>query len=156
MTRNARLGLGAAAVLLAMQFVQPDRSNPPEVPGASFEEVANPPREVAAVLDRACRDCHSHRTTWPWYSRVSPVSWMLADHVQEGRAHLNLSEWNRLGPEASGLRLTAMCNEMKRGAMPLWSYRLVHREARVLDAEVAAVCGFAERVRATSSAPGMD
>jgi hypothetical protein len=76
MVRKA-LKYGTSAVfvaLLAAQFFQPERTNPPSDFSASFEAVAKPPREVAAVLARACGDCHSNGTQWPWYSRVAPVS----------------------------------------------------------------------------------
>jgi len=51
--------------------------------------------QVAGILDRACADCHSNKTRWPWYSHVAPVSWFVIDHVNHGRSHLNFSEWGR-------------------------------------------------------------
>jgi hypothetical protein len=87
------IGVLAGALLIA-QFIQPERVNPPADPSASFEAVAAPSRDVAAAIGRSCRDCHSNQTSWPWYSRISPVSWLIADDVKEGRAKLNFSQWN--------------------------------------------------------------
>ncbi len=142
--RRVKLILVALVALLAVaQFVQPDRTNPPTNPQASFETVARPPQHVAAVLGRACRDCHSNGTVWPWYSKVSPVSWIIAGDVAEGREKLNFSRWDIYGPEMSQARMKAICREMKSGEMPPWYYRPLHPEAKVSAEEAAAVCASA-------------
>lgn len=132
--------LALVAVAVGIQFVRPDRTNPPADPGAAFEAVAKPPHAVAEIVRRACSDCHSHQTVWPWYSRIAPVSWLVADDVREGRAHLNFSEWNRLSAEASQLKMRQMCAEIRKGDMPVLQYRLLHREARLSAADVSAFC----------------
>ena len=144
MTRTALKTAVILVVLIlgAAQFVQPERANPPADPGASFEAVAKPPHGAGAVVARACRDCHSHQTTWPWYSKISPVSWLVASDVKEGRARLNLSQWNLYGPEMSKIRMGEMCRQAQGGKMPLWQYKLLHSEARLSPADVAALCGM--------------
>lgn len=131
-----------AAVFLAAQFFQPARTNPPADPGASFAAVVKPPAHTAAVIGRSCADCHSNQTRWPWYSRVSPVSWMVARDVKQGRARLNFSEWNLYGPEMSKLRIGAMCRAAAQGDMPPKFYTPVHPEARLTEPDVAALCGL--------------
>jgi hypothetical protein len=135
--------VGIVVLFVAIQFVQPDRTNPPAYPEASFAAVAKPSPEVAAIFKRACSDCHSNETVWPWYSRVAPVSWLLVSDVREGRAHMNLSEWNLLSPEASKLRMKAACREVRKGEMPLWQYRLMHPEARLTSADIDKICSAA-------------
>jgi hypothetical protein len=130
-------------LFVSIQFVQPSRTNPPASPEASFAAVARPSPEVAAIFKRACSDCHSNETTWPWYSRVSPVSWLLASDVREGRARMNLSEWNFLSPEASRLKLKSACKEVREDEMPMWQYRLMHSEARLTPADVDKICSAA-------------
>lgn len=133
-----------AVILIGMQFFQPERTNPPSDPNASFEALAKPSPEIAAGLKRACGDCHSHQTVWPWYSRIAPVSWMIAQDVREGRAHLNFSNWNQpsaeAGREAERPGLQEICEEVQAGKMPPRSYRLIHPEARLTPSEVAALC----------------
>lgn len=142
MIRKAlQYGIGALVVaLIAAQFVQPERTNPPADPAASFEAVAKPPHEVAAVIGRACRDCHSNQTVWPWYSRVAPVSWLVARDVKEGRAKLNFSQWNIYSPEMTRIKMGEVCDEVKKGGMPPIYYLPLHPETKVAPAEVSAVC----------------
>ncbi len=129
-----------AALWVAAQFVRPERNNPPADPAASFEAVTAAAPQVRAVLERACADCHSNHTVWPWYSKVAPVSWLVAQDVKEGRARLNFSEWNRLAPEMSALRRKAMCKEVREGDMPPLQYRLIHTGARLSAADVGLLC----------------
>ena len=136
-----KYSIAILAVLLAAQFVQPERTNPPVNPASTFEATARPSPELAAIVKRACSDCHSHETKWPWYSKVAPISWLVADDVKEGREHLNLSEWAFYGPEMSRLKLKQACSEVRRGDMPLFQYRLVHSEARLSAADIDVICG---------------
>jgi hypothetical protein len=80
-------------VLLAAQFVRPARTNPRTDPSRTLAAVHPMPAAVASAFDRACRDCHSNETRWPWYSHVAPVSWFVIDHVNHGRSHFNSSDW---------------------------------------------------------------
>jgi hypothetical protein len=139
----AKAALSALVLIAGMQLLQPDRTNPPADPAASFEAVAKPSKETAAVLRRACADCHSNETVWPWYSRIAPFSWVIADDVRRGRAHMNLSEWNLLSPEASQKRVQEMCEEAKGGGMPLFSYKLMHPRAKLSESDVSVVCSAA-------------
>lgn len=116
-------------LLGAAQFIPVDRTNPPVT-----SEVDAPPA-VLALLRRACYDCHSNRTRWPWYSHVAPISWFLADHVHDGRADLNFSEWPVFDLEGQSLAMEDIRKEMTHHGMPLKSYLILHPEARLTDAE---------------------
>jgi hypothetical protein len=104
--------------------------------------------EVTAVLDRACRDCHSNDTIWPWYSNVAPISWLVIDHVRSGRRHFNYSEWAAYGPDKERELLQEICEETRDGSMPVGSYTLVHRDARLSEADVLALCTWTETAMA--------
>ena len=80
-------------VFAGAQAVRPARTNPPSNPAADIAAVLRLPPAAAAVLDRSCRDCHSSGTRWPWYSHIAPASWLVTDHVDHGRSHLNFSAW---------------------------------------------------------------
>ncbi len=140
-----KIAVPAAVLLVGVQFFQPDRTNPAADPAVAFEAVAKPSKETAAVVRRACGDCHSNETVWPWYSRVAPVSWLVADDVKEGRAHLNFSEWSRYSPEVSEKRIGEMCREVKDGGMPLFAYTLMHPQAKLTAADVSAICSASAR-----------
>jgi len=141
------VAVSLALLLAASQFVRPARTNPPEEPGRALEQHVAVPPEVAEVLGRACADCHSHRTEWPWYSNVAPVSWFVIDHVNHGRRHLNFSDWARYEPRESADLLSHICHEARVGTMPLDSYTLLHPRARLTPRDVQTLCDWAERNR---------
>ena len=124
--------LAVGLLFVAIQFVPVDRSNPPVT-----AEVPAPP-EARAVLRRACYDCHSNETVWPWYSKVAPVSWLVARDVRKGREELNLSTWDRYATKEQLKKLKESWEEVAEGEMPPWFYLPVHRDA-VLSAEDKAV-----------------
>ena len=132
--------IALAALFAAAQFVRPARTNPPVAQGQSIESHVRLTPEVAGLLERSCDDCHSNRTDWPWYSNVAPASWFVTDHVDHGRSHLNFSEWARLGDDEADEMLEQMCVEAKKGAMPLDSYTLLHRGARLSPTDVKTLC----------------
>lgn len=153
MPRRTTILLGIVVVLVGIQLVQPARTNPRIVAGMSFAEAASPPPDVARVVGRACVNCHSYGTEWPWYSRVAPVSWLVVSDVNGGRRHVDLSNWKAYAPAQAQRKLGLMCDEVKDGGMPPWYFRMVHPEARLSAADVAAICGFADRAGAASSGP---
>ena len=135
-------GAVSAVALITMQFIRPARTNPSSERGASFEAVIRPSPEIASSLKRACNDCHSNQTVWPWYSNIAPISWLVAGDVNEGRAHLNFSEWNRPGPEGEKPDMGDVCEQVKAGKMPLQAYALIHPQAKLSNQEVAALCAL--------------
>jgi hypothetical protein len=102
------------------------------------------PANVRAILQRACYDCHSNHTAYPWYAAVQPVAWWLNKHVSEGRAELNLSEFAGYDAKRAVRKLQAIADQVHERHMPLKSYLLMHAEAKLADADVAAVTAWAE------------
>ncbi|HOJ02425.1 MAG TPA: heme-binding domain-containing protein [Bacteroidota bacterium] len=117
--------LGLLVVFALMQTVQPERTNPDD--GIAMKA----PAEVQAVLKRACYDCHSNDTRWPWYSYVAPVSWFLSKHVVEGREHLNFSRWEAMDDRTRMHAASEIIEVLQSGEMPLSSYLLLHGEAEL-------------------------
>jgi heme-binding protein len=116
-------------VFVLIQLVPVDRSNPPVE-----SEISTPP-DVKLIVKRACYDCHSNETVWPWYSQMAPVSWLLARDVHEGRAELNFSTWQRYSTTEQVKKLKKSWEEVQEGEMPPWYYLLVHRDAALSDAD---------------------
>ena len=112
--------LAVVILLVVAQFIPVERTNPPGDPAQDVAARLQVPAAVSAVFDRSCRDCHSNATTWPWYSRVAPASWVLADDVKEGRSHMNLSEWGGLDDRRAANKLEEICEEVSSGSMPDW------------------------------------
>ena len=142
-----RMGLTLLLLLVAIQLYRPARTNPPANPRKSLQERVDLPPATAALLERSCSDCHSHRTRWPWYSQVAPASWILASHVREARRHLNFSEWGAYDRVQAAHHLEEMCEEVSEREMPLPSYLLLHRAARLSDAEIKTVCDWTREAR---------
>lgn len=91
--------------------------------------------ETLAVVQRACQNCHSERTEWPWYSHVAPVSWLLARDVQQARLHLNLSRWPEYSTDERLRLLSEIGSAVRNGEMPVQRYLLLHPEARLTIVE---------------------
>ena len=132
-----KLALGGVATLLLMQVVRFEHTNPP-VDG----EVDAPP-EVKLLLKRACYDCHSHETAWPWYTSVAPVSWLVHRDVTDGRRHLNFSSWATVAPERKAKKLKELVEEVQGGDMPPWFYLPMHPAAKLTPAEQQVLVGWA-------------
>ena len=139
-TLSRRIALGLVIVAAGIQLVRPDRTNPPVDPARSLQAAAAVPSHVDGVLRRACYDCHSSETRWPWYSGVAPVAWGVADHVKEGRAEFNLSEWGSYPAAKRVAVLEKICAEVREGGMPLAQYVWLHRDARLSEADRKMVC----------------
>jgi hypothetical protein len=119
---------GALVIVLAIQLIPVTRTNPP----IESEIPASP--EVRSILRRACYDCHSHETKWPWYSKVAPVSWLIASDVEQGREDLNFSIWGQYNSEQQAKKLKECREEINEREMPPRSYVLMHGSA-ALSAE---------------------
>jgi hypothetical protein len=137
-----RIVLGLAVVFAGLQLFRPDRTNPPVDAAQSVQSAATLPPEVDAVLKRSCYDCHSSETRWPWYSSVVPVAWGVANHVNEGRATFNLSEWGSYPARKRIAILEKMCDEVREGGMPLTQYLWLHRDATLAEADWKSVCDW--------------
>jgi len=123
----------ALAVAFALlQLTNPARTNPPVV--NDLMATSKPPPPVAALLRAACYDCHSHETKWPWYSRIAPMSWLIAADVDEGRTNLNLSDWPVADPAWAAKRLGSMSENIDYLEMPPKKYTAIHADARFTDA----------------------
>lgn len=136
-------GVTAICALIALQFIRPARTNPAVDQSQTIQAHLQMPPHVAAILGRSCQDCHSNTTRWPWYSNVAPLSWWVVEHVDDGRRHLNLSEWGRYDKRRAGDKLEEICDEVKSGAMPLQSYTRIHWSAKLSPADIKTLCDWA-------------
>jgi hypothetical protein len=131
--RTERALAGATVViagfLLVAQAFRVDRSNPP------VENEMPAPPAIRSLLRRACYDCHSNETLWPWYVHLAPASWLLAHDVREGRETANFSAWG-YAPARRAKVLRESAEELVEREMPPWYYRLLHPEARLDAAEI--------------------
>lgn len=121
------LALSVVGLLVLVQLVPYGREhkNPPIAAEPSWNQAS-----TRALAARACFDCHSNETRWPWYSHLAPTSWLVQNHVDEGRQTLNFSQWNENYKEAH-----EAAESVLEGSMPPRSYLLLHPAARLQPAE---------------------
>jgi hypothetical protein len=117
--------------LILIQFFRTDKSVPVTDPALDFFVEKNPPRKIIAAIRTSCYDCHSYQTSYPWYSSIAPVSWLLQSHIKEGREHLNFSEYANYSREQRNHLLSEMQEVIEENEMPLRSYTLIHRNAKL-------------------------
>ena len=140
------VGIVVVAALVIAQVFRPDRENPAETTSQTLEATLPVPPAVKAILDGSCKDCHSNRTQWPWYSAVAPASWLVASDVREGREHLNFSEWGTYKRGRMIARLDGIVSEVDKGEMPLSQYLLIHPDAKISQEQKAVLCSWAEQM----------
>jgi hypothetical protein len=128
-----------------IQFVKPERSNPTVIASRTLESHVPVPAPVQSILKRSCYNCHSSETVWPWYSRVAPVSWLVADDVKQARQHINFQDWEaQVDPKEANEHLGLMCKQVRAGTMPPWSYRIMHKESPLSADDMNAVCSWSQ------------
>ena len=104
--------------------------------------------DLAIMIKSACYDCHSNKSKHPWYSSIAPVSWWIYDHVEEGREHLNFSEWANYSAERKAHKAEECIEEVEEGEMPMWSYQIAHSEARLSDEELSTLMDWFSSIHA--------
>lgn len=129
-------------IFVVIQMARPSRTNPSSNPSENIQAVLPVQPEVASIFARACNDCHSNNTVWPWYSNVAPVSWLLVADVKEGRNKLNFSTWAAYDREKQQKHLGEICEQVKEGEMPGAVYTLMHPNARLSDAARRTICAW--------------
>jgi hypothetical protein len=112
-------------ILIGIQFIPVDRKNPPVTMDI------NAPENISSILRTSCYDCHSNETSWPLYSYIAPVSFLLAGDVKEGRKHLNFSEWDKYSSDEQIKLLEEMIEEVEKENMPLTIYTFTHPNSKL-------------------------
>ena len=146
------LPAAAAGIFAALQFFNPARTNPPVI--LDFIAAARPPATVATTIRAACYDCHSSETKWPWYSHIAPVSWLIVADTDEGREHLDFSDWPD-EPARAAKKLDRINEVLDYREMPPKKYTLIHADARLTEIQRKEIMDWtdtaAAKLRATST-----
>lgn len=141
-----KIVLGIIVLLVLGQFVQPDKNE-----GAynlePFFKATEATGKMQAILFNACSDCHSNRTKYPWYNQITPINFWLANHVNEGKEHLNFSEWETYTDKKKAHKLEEIYEEVEEREMPLKSYTWIHNEAKLTDDQVQLIVDWAKQAK---------
>lgn len=128
--------------VLVLQSFQIDRTAPPINPTETLEAAVSVPADISMIIGRSCNDCHSHKTSYPWYAYVQPTGWFLKGHIDDGREELNFSVFNTYSDSKKAKKLEEVCDEVTAGSMPLPSYLWIHRSAALSDSDRKALCDW--------------
>lgn len=135
------------AILVIIQFIRPARNTSTETSPNHIASRYDIPADVKPILDKACNDCHTNNTYYPWYSNIQPVGWWLQYHVNEGKEHLNFSEFLSYDAKKQDHKMEELIEMVKEKEMPLDSYTWTHTDARLTDQEREVLVNWAEGIR---------
>ncbi|MDO8995722.1 heme-binding domain-containing protein [Sediminibacterium sp.] len=138
-------------ILLVLQAFRPEKNTSANKEN-DISSLYPVPDNVEQILVKACNDCHSNSTVYPWYAEVQPIAWWLDDHVKDGKKHLNFNEFASYRLAKQFHKLEEVFDEVKGGEMPLESYTVVHRDANLTDAERNILMDWSVAVRDTMKA----
>ena len=134
---------GVAVALIGIQFIRPPRNESAGPFPGDIHEVHAVPAPVSDVLKRHCYDCHSNNTSYPWYTNVQPVGLWMAWHVREGKEHVNFSEFAANKPKRAAHMMEETYEMVEAREMPLPSYTIIHRDAKLSDEQIKLVADWA-------------
>lgn len=144
MSRTKKILLGVLVLLIVIQFIRPARNINGQVLATDISKLYNIPQNVQASLKTACYDCHSNNTRYPWYMNIQPVGWYLAWHVDEGKDELNFSEFGSYSSRKQAGKLKSIANTVRDDEMPLSSYTLIHKDAKLTTEQKAQIIDWAK------------
>lgn len=127
---------------VGIQFIPTERNQTDIVPVTDFMLVNNVPNNIKNKLQVSCYDCHSNNTKYHWYNKIQPVAWFLEEHIKDGKKELNFSEWESLSNRRKASKLRSIIKQLESGEMPLDSYTLIHKDAKLSSEETNEIINF--------------
>ena len=135
-------------IFLLMQLYQPARNESFEQDiTANFTKVYNVPKNVEAILRTSCYDCHSNNTNYPWYANIQPVRFFMEHHIKEAKEDLNFSEWGNYSKRKQENKLDRIVKQIKSDEMPLASYTLIHKNARLTTVQKEEIMDWLSKIK---------
>lgn len=134
-------------IFVVAQFFGPEKNEGDLVSLNAFYEETNPSDNVKLILKEACLDCHSNITRYPWYSKITPVNYWMAEHVNNGKRHFNVSNWDTLSVKRKDHKFEELIEMVEDKEMPLESYTWGHPEAKLTDTQIKDLIDWAKQVR---------
>lgn len=141
------LGIILLVVLVMIQFFHPAKNIAATPSTHHISKLYVVPANVEQILVKACYDCHSNTTKYPWYSNIQPVHWWLDDHIKDGKRHLNFDEFTTYRVARQYKKLEECISEVKDGEMPLKNYSYIHKDAVLTEIEKEALFSWCDGIR---------
>ncbi|AWW00158.1 heme-binding domain-containing protein [Arcticibacterium luteifluviistationis] len=140
------------AILFVIQLIRPEKNVSDSVSVNDISAKYEVPEDVHLILKKACTDCHSNNTVYPWYANIQPVAWYLDDHIQDGKKHFDMSEFLAYEPWRAHHKLEELEEEVEENKMPLEDYVRIHEEADLTSDEKSKLIAWSRGVRAEMAA----
>ena len=137
-----RILIGFVVIIIIIQFIQPARNNTGQVVPQSFIDTFLPNDTVLNLLSNSCFDCHSNHTKYPWYTNVQPIGWMMAKHINDGKAELNFDELAALSNRRRNSKFKSISEQIEQEKMPLKSFLLMQKNAKLSKADKNILINF--------------
>lgn len=145
MNVNQKILSAAVIIFLALQFIQPDHNKSDRVLPTDISKMVSITDSVKDLIKNACYDCHSNNTNYPWYSYIQPAGWLMAYDIKRAKNELNFSEFGSYSQRRQLSKLEGIANSIKEGIMPLWSYKMMHKNAQLSANEKALLINWAQQ-----------
>jgi hypothetical protein len=143
-----KIAIVLLVALVIAQFFGPEKNEGDITSVAAFMAETNPPANVRKILSESCFDCHSNSTKYPWYDNITPVNFWLNEHINDGKKHLNFSDWSSYSLKKKEHKMDELHEEVEEGEMPLNSYTWTHSEANLTQEEIAEMVAWGKNVQA--------
>ena len=143
MSRMKKIGLTVLILLIGIQFIQPARNENGQALPTDISKTVFIPGNVKSLLQTACNDCHSNNTNYPWYTYVQPMGWIMNNHIQDGKKELNFSEFGSYSGRRQQSKLKSIASQVKDDEMPMASYLLMHKNARLTKEQKTLIIDWA-------------
>lgn len=149
-----KIAIALLVILVAMQFYRPDKNTASGDYITAFKADTKPDAQITQILENACYDCHSDHTEYPWYNNIAPVSYWIDHHIEEGKEHLDFSDWENYSLKKKDHKMDELIEEVEEGEMPLNEYTWTHGDARLTEEQKHLLMDWAKKVREGYQATG--
>ncbi len=134
-----KIAIGLLILFAVAQFIRPPRNTAEGISQNDISLTYGMPEAVHKILVQKCYDCHSHNTNYPWYDNIQPVGWWMYSHIEDGKEHLDFSEFKTYSDRKANHKLEEVSEMIVEGEMPLPSYLWVHRDAKLSAQEITMI-----------------
>lgn len=141
------IALVLVVCFVGIQFIPTELNQSNIVPKTDFLLVNNTPKNISTLLQTSCYDCHSNNTSYPWYNKIQPIAWFLENHIADGKEELNFNNWDTYSNRRKNSKLKSIINQIKNNEMPLSSYTLIHKNAKLSTSEKTLVIDYIKKLK---------
>ncbi|CAM1368597.1 heme-binding domain-containing protein [Tenacibaculum sp. HL-MS23] len=141
------IALVLVVCFVGIQFMPTELNQSNIVPKTDFLLVNNTPKNINTLLQTSCYDCHSNNTSYPWYNKIQPIAWFLENHIADGKEELNFNNWDTYSTRRKNSKLKSIINQIKNNEMPLSSYTLIHKNAKLSTSEKTLVIDYIKKLK---------